>query len=222
MWKLKSEAVHIATQTKTFLPDFIAEITDATIKSVASYELGAMRFAHTTTAKVLEYLQEKLKLYSYFEDGALIVGEIYAAHSENPPTVIYVDHALNSSLKYEDRKAVPVKVTAVSTLSNGEKIEVTVGDENGTEQRTSHYNITDKATLEKLANQDLRKYNRSRYTGSVEVYQDIVVNHGDKVELVSDLYPERNGVYYVDKVVLTFDASPMNRREIGIDELVVL
>jgi hypothetical protein len=220
MWKLKTVPVHLATRKQTYLPDFIASITSVPIKAVAPYTIGAVRFNDTTVAKVLEYFQEKLKLYSYFDNGQLVVGEVYADDAGVPPITINLDLATNSSLKFEDREKTPVKLTAVSTLSNGSKIQVTVGDENGIEQRTAHYNITSKSELEKLAQEDLRKYSRSRYVGSFETYQDVVVRHGYKVKLTSDLYPERAGLYYCDKTTVRFDSTPQNRREIGLDELV--
>lgn len=219
MFRLKSESVHIVTKENTGLEDFIKDITSAKIKTVADYQLGRLRFANTTTAKVLEYLQTELNLYSYFDNGALVVAQIYGDNMNAPIQVIDLDHVVSNNLAFEERSLNRVKVTAVSTLSSGEKIEVSVGDDDGTEQRTSHYNITDKATLTKLAEEDLRKFKNNRYTGSFSHYGDLVVRHGQKVAVRSEIYPERNGVYYVDKTIVSFDYSPVYRREIGLDEL---
>lgn len=220
MFKLKSEKVHIVTKGKTQLEAFIKDITASKIKAVANYELGPLRFANTTTAKVLEYLQNELNLYSYFDNGELVVAEIYGDNTNDAIQVIDLDHVVNNSLAYEERSLNKIKVTAVSTLSDGSKIEVSVGDDDGTEQRTSHYNITDQATLKKLAEEDLRKFKSNRYTGTFSHYGDLVVRHGQKVDVRSEIYPERNGVYYVDKTVVIFEYSPQYRREIGLDEMV--
>jgi hypothetical protein len=220
MFKLKSEKVHIVTKGKTQLEAFIKDITASKIKAVANYELGPLRFANTTTAKVLEYLQNELNLYSYFDNGELVVAEIYGDNTNDAIQVIDLDHVVNNSLAYEERSLNKIKVTAVSTLSDGSKIEVSVGDDDGTEQRTSHYNITDQATLKKLAQEDLRKFKTNRYTGTFSHYADLVVRHGQKVDVRSEIYPERNGVYYVDKTIVNFDFSPQYRREIGLDEQV--
>lgn len=218
MYLLKRVPVHVATRS-TYLPDFIRSITDHPVKSIAPYELGPMRFANTTVTKVLEYLRDELQLYSYMDKGELVVGEIYA-DNQSDPVAINLDLATSNNLAYETRENEPVKVTAVSTLANGSKIEVTIGDQGGIEQRTAHYNITSKTDLENLAKEDLRKFNTNRYTGNFETYGDTIVNHGDKVSLSSTIYPERNGLYYCDKTVVYFDNTPRYRREIGLDELV--
>jgi hypothetical protein len=222
MWLLKKEPVHTATK-ETYLPDFISSITSANIKAVAPYELGALRYANSTTAKVLESLQEKLNLYSYFDNGQLVVGEIYADDNEEPALDFNLDLAVDggNNLTFEDRENNPVKITAVSTLKDGSKIEVTVGDEDGLEQRTAYYNITSKEQLRKLATEDLRKFNVSRYVGAFEAYGDFNVNHGSKVNLTSYLYEDEiTSTYYVDKVVIDFDSTPRYRVQVGLDELV--
>jgi len=219
MWLLKREKVNVVTRT-TYLPDFIKSITKHKVKAVAPYTLGPLRFANTTAAQVLEFIQEKFKLYSYMDNGELVVGEIYADDTLVEPVDINLDFATGNNLAYEDRENEPIKVTAVSTLSTGKKLEVTVGDTDGVEQRVAHYNITSPAELKKLAQEDLRKFNVNRYTGHCEVYGDTVVKHGFKVNLSSELYPERDGLYYCDKTVVYFDSTPLYRREVGIDELV--
>jgi hypothetical protein len=222
MWKLKSEAVNVVTKS-TYLPDFIASITKAVIKVIAPYELGAFRYAKTTTAKVLENLQKKLNLYSYFDNGKLVVGEIYADDNEKDALEFDLDLATDggNNLSFEDREKSPVKIIAVSTLKDGSKIEVSVGDPEGIEQRTAHYNITSKELLKKLAEEDLRKFNVSRYVGSFETYGDFEADHGSKVTLKSTIYEQEiSGTYYVDKVIIDFDSSPKYRVKVGLDELV--
>jgi extradiol dioxygenase family protein len=144
----------------------------------------------------------------------LVCGKIYADDSDSETVELHLEkNVVNNDLNYKDKEDVLIRINAVSTLKNGDKIEVTVGDETGEERQLSYYGIEIEAELTKLANEDLKKYKVDGFTGSVKAFGIPFFKHGMKVNLESDLYPDRNGLYYVEETIVDFNDTPNYRRK---------
>ena len=167
MYQLKKLPVNISLQN-TNLQTLLEKIIPGYEIDALEVELGALKFAKTTVAKVLEYLKDEYSLYSYMEGKKLICGKIYA---------------------------------------------VTVGDETGEERQLAYYGIEIEAELKKLANEDLKKYKVDGFTGSLKAFGIPFFRHGMKVNLDSDLYPDRKGQYYLEETIVDFNDTPEYRRK---------
>ena len=198
---------------KTLLPTYNIDALEV--------EIGAVRFAKTNMGKVLEFLKDDYSLYSYMKGKELIVGKVYADDSDVQPIPLNLERDLaNNSLKYRHREDIVIRINAVSTLSDGTKIEVTVGDEDGEERQLTYYAIGNTIELEKLANEDIKKYKIDGFNGSIKTFARPIIEHGNKVKLTSTIYPDRNGTYYVERVKINFDDSPQYRRTIELGDKV--
>ena len=125
-----------------------------------------------------------------------------------------VSHSLNYHLKDE----ISILIKAVSTLPNGVKLEANpVGDKDGNERTLSYYNIKDKKELERLARLDYEKYKQDKFEGSFTAFGMPKVKHGMKCKLTSTLYPEREGLYYVESVQKSFNSGGF-RQDITLGE----
>lgn len=176
--------------------------------------LGALRFSKTTVAKVLEYLKDEYSLYSYMDGNKLVCGKVYADNSDEEPINIHLEKSIVSNdLNYKSKDDLLIKINAVSTLSNGNKVEVTVGDETGEERQLSYYGIDVKSELTKLALEDLKKYKVDGFTGGINAFGVPFFKHGNKINLVSELYPDRDGVYYLEETIIDFNDTPQYRRK---------
>lgn len=212
MYQLKKLPVNISLQTSS-LKKLLKEIIPGYEIDALEVELGALRFAKTTVAKVLEYLKDEYSLYSYMDGKKLVCGKIYADDFEVQSVNLHLEkNVVNNDLNYKDKEDVLIRINAVSTLKNGDKIEVTVGDETGEERQLSYYGIEIEAELTKLANEDLKKYKVDGFTGSVKAFGIPYFKHGMKVNLASDLYPDRNGLYYVEETIVDFSESGYRRK----------
>jgi len=221
MYLLKKHPVNISLK-KTHLPTLIKKIVPAGWNvDVLDANFGASRFPKTTTAKVLEYIQEEYNLYSYVKDeNTLVVGKIYTDDTE----VIDYDFSKNiidDRLEYKHADDIPIKIEGVSTLSNGDKIEVTVGDEFGEVRRLSYYNITEKVEIKRLAEIDYDRFKIDGFEGSITTIGLPIAKHGYKGNLNSNQYPDRNGIYYIKKVTKVFDDSPKYHQTLELDKRVV-
>jgi hypothetical protein len=212
MYQLKKLPVNISLP-KTSLENLLKKIVSGYEIDALEVELGALKFAKTTVAKVLEFLKDEYSLYSYMDGKKLVCGKIYADDSDSETVELHLEkNVVNNDLNYKTKEDVLIRINAVSTLSNGNKLEVTVGDKTGAERQLSYYGIEIEAELTKLASEDLKKYKVDGFTGGLTAFGIPYFKHGMKVDLTSHLYPDRNGVYYVEETIVDFSESGYRRK----------
>jgi len=221
MYRLKRTPVNISLKTTT-LKNLLTQILPSGFNLDAlDVNIGTVRFPKMTVAQVLEKLKSDFGLHSYIKDfDTLVCGKIYSDDNEAPVKFHFSKNVVSNNLNYKTKEEIIIKVKAISTLKHGGKLEAVVGDEFGVEKQLSYYNITVKAELEKLAQQDYDKFKVDGFDGTFEAFGIPSVSHGMKVDLESPQYPERNGVYWIKKVVKTFDDSPKYRQIITLDQKV--
>lgn len=195
---------------KTIIPGY-------EIDALEGVTLGAVRLSKTQVGPVLEKLKSEWGLYTYMKDKKVVCGKYYADDSDLEIVKFNLERDIVSqSLTYKRADEISLKIKVVSTLANGTKIEVDgIGDADGNERQLTYYNISNKEELKKLGELDYKRYKVDRFEGSFTAFGIPVVNHGTKVELISKLYDDgkdkitndRNGVYYVEKVVKTFGSG---------------
>lgn len=187
---------------KTVIPDYDLDI-------IEGVTLGAVRLSKTQVGPVLEKLQSEWGLYTYMRGKTVVCGKYYADDTaENKVNFHLERNCVSTSLNYKNKEDVQIKIKVVSTLANGTKIEVdNIGDKDGNERQLTFYNITLKAELEKLGNQEYQKYKVDRFDGSFVAFGIPSVRHGLKCVLQSSLYEDRTGTYYIEKVNKNFSSS---------------
>ena len=211
MYQLKKLPVN-ASFRKTDLQGLLNKIAPGYSVDALEVQLGSLRFAKTTVAKVLKYLKDEYSLYSYMKEKQLVCGKVYADNSNDAIVKLNLEqNVVNNQLNYKDKEDVLIRINAVSTLPNGSKIEVTVGDQTGEERQLTYYGIELQAELKKLATEDLKKYKVDGFTGGIKCFGIPVIIHGNKVQLESKQYPDRNGLYYVEETIINFDSSGLRR-----------
>lgn len=188
---------------KNLLTDIIGDVVE--FRTLLDVELGSFKVSNASVAKVLDTLKSDYGFYSYFVNGVLNVG--LAADSSDTQTIEYkfeeniID---DSSLEYQRSEDMRLKVKAVSiNSSDNSKIEVEVGDEDGA-LKTFY---TQNATLEGLrqfANLKLTEWKYEGFSGSFTTFGEPYIRHGDTAQLISDKFPEKNGLYEVVSVKRIF------------------
>lgn len=217
MYLLKKHSVNVSMKS-TKLSDLIKLIVPPEIEcDVADMNIGTKRFPNTTAAKILEELQEN-NIYSYFKGKKLIVGKIYSDDAVEPVVFNFSQNIVDNNLQYKNKEDVIIKIIATSTLPKGRKLKAEFGDDFGTEQHLSYYNITVESELLKLAMADYEKYKVDGFEGHITAFGVPSVAHGMKAQIISYQYPDRRGLYFIKKVVKTFDDSPKYHQTIDLDK----
>lgn len=217
MYLLKRHNVNVAMKTNK-VADLIEQIIPEGIETdVADLEIGKERFPNTTAAKVLEYLQEN-NIYSYFKGETLVVGKIYSDDEVEPVRFDFNRNVVDNNLQYRLKEDILLRIIAVSTLPKGKKIKVEYGDKGGTRRNLSYYNIEVEAELLKLAKADYDRGKKDGYEGYIEIFGIPSMRHGMKAEIISSLYPDRNGIYWIKKVVKEFTEQAIYHQKLYLDK----
>lgn len=202
MFKVKRLPVNFQSSSVS-LENLLQEIIPGySIDALEGVDLGAVRLPKTQVGSVLEKLESDWGLLSYMDGKTLRSGKYYKEET----VTFQLEKVVSTDLEYQNADDVQIKLKAISTLRNGDKLTVeNIGDAEGNERQLSFYNISSKDELKKLAEREYQKYKVDRFEGSFTAFGMPSVKSGMKCRLISTLYDDRNGTYYIEKAVKSFD-----------------
>ncbi len=208
MWKLKAGAFTKSYRKVTLsqlLKDMLTPLS-IPFKVVAEHDLGAFRTkGNPTPAKVLDEIRKDYFTKFFFRDGVFYAGLAYVAELQKEHTIRFNRNVVEHDLEYVRKDDVKLKIKCVILNSKNKKEEFEIGDEAG-EVRTIHqYNVS-KSEMLKLCTAEMERLRYDGYRGTITIFGEPHVQHGDIVKLIDDDNPERQGRYLVKKVVKTFSA----------------
>lgn len=178
-------------------------VKDYPIDIDADIQLGAVRFSKTTLGEVLEKLQKDMSIYSFIRNEKLTIAKPY---SDVEVTHLFdlerncVDNSLNY-LSKEDRL---IKIIGKSIFGKGKKLEFEFGDNDATDKINWTFTHREKKQLEVAVKKMYNDRKKDGFDGSFTTFGLDSLKHGEKVILTSTLYPDREGVYYIDRVQKSF------------------
>lgn len=218
MYKLKRKTVKYASPNAK-LEELLKSIApDYPIDAYTGVELGAVRYSNVTAAQVLEDIQKKTGLYSYFENKTLRCGKVYGDDAKAEPVKVSLErNAVSEELNTDSGKTQEVQVKVISINKGGKKLEATAGKKGGTLNTLTYVGITVEADLKKQAERDLKRLTQNKLSGGITLFGIPRVRHGTILEIESELSPEMNGSYYIEKVTKDFndDATYRQKIELG-------
>ncbi len=197
----------------------IKELLEHVINEIGGFELSCdyefrydkFTIYEATGFDVLKKVQEETRANIYLRGKTLHVHPQYA---EIGKRVIY-DFAVNiekSDLKYKDGKRRKLIATIEGTDASGKTIKVTRGTPGGDKFTLKIPGVSDRATLERRADEELKIRAYSGYEGHFTGWLIPQVAPADVVELRDADYEYKNGTYYVVSVVTTFASSGGSRK----------
>lgn len=201
MYKVKRIAVNYSAPTTTLDKMLKSICPGYAVDALENVKLGSVRFAKTTVSKVLEKLQQEFGLYSYMRGSTLVCGKYYSTNTGIAPIKFNIEkNVVSNGLNYRNKEDVIIRIKGSSIMLNGKKLEVEYGEDGGDRLELTYFNIQLKAELERLVKLDYEKKKQAGFDGSMTVFGAPTVRHGLKVDITSRLYPDRNGIYYVEGV----------------------
>jgi len=204
MYNLKQNPItksYKSTDLASLLQDILPSST--TIKPV-NMELGQILINNMTPAKVLEQLQTDFGIFSYFKDETLYSGFAYWPDDAATHILKFKHNIIDdSSVEFIREEDVKIKVKAVSIQKNNTKIEKEYGDPDG-DLRTLHFYDVPLASLESVAQEEIKKLKYTGLKGSLMIFGEPYVIKGDVVAISDPDYPEKDGSYLVKSVEYRF------------------
>lgn len=216
MYKLKRKKVSYSKRSVKLgelLKDLCGEYDIVT--SFGETELGAVRYADMLVSQILEDVKKKTGLYSYFIGKTLYCGNVYTDKVQLPETKIHLErNAVSQDLQ---QTGGDYEVTALAILKGGKKLEAKAGTK-GAETVNLTYNDKDKTVtvevLKEFAERYYESLKKQKYKGGVELFGIPAVTFGQVIDLKSDITPEMNGKYYIEKVTKEFSDNATYRQKV--------
>lgn len=205
MWNLRKIKVNYSAKSTTLEALLKAIVGDTEVDALEGVTLTNIRLKQTTVGAVLEKLQSDYGLYSYMEGDTLVCGKYYSDNTNDPVETLYIDKAIrDNSLEYRNGDDIVLKIKGSCTSTQGQKIEYEVGEDGGDELSLPYPKANTKEELKRMVDVDYERRKLGGYEGNLTAFLLPFIKPGRKVKLDSSLFPERNGVYYVDSVEIFF------------------
>jgi phage host-nuclease inhibitor protein Gam len=179
-------------------------------------KLGNFSIDNETPAQVLQRLNKEFGLHSFFRGKTLCVGTQFDTATQAVVAVNLDNEVIDESLEYIRADEVKLKVIATSHLPNGDKLEVTLGDDDG-EQRTLNFYDVPESGLKEAAEREMLRFKYDGWRGDLTILGVKPVKHGDVVELHYEVEGEnQTSRYYADAVTYSFGVSGFRQKvELG-------
>lgn len=216
MYKLKRKKVSYSKRSVELgelLKDLCGEYEIVT--SFGDTELGAVRYAEMLVSQILEDVKKKTGLYSYFIGKTLYCGNVYTDKVKLPETKIHLErNAVSQDLQ---QTGGDYEVTALAILKGGKKLEAKAGTK-GAETVNLTYNDKDKTVTVEVLKEFAERYyeglKKQKYKGGIELFGIPAVTFGQVIDLKSDITPEMDGKYYIEKVTKEFSDNATYRQKV--------
>nr|WP_294922206.1 late control protein [uncultured Flavobacterium sp.] len=216
IWLLRRKSIK-KTWEKTTMKEILQEVVKDTPVQLAdripSIQLDKWIIQNANGAQVLESLKKDLLMSVFITDE----GKLYCGLQQLTnigQTVVYdlnfnlVENNLEFKSK-EDRK-IKIKYTYIDKENKRQSIEV--GDPDG-EQREYHTSvISDMKKLEEMAIAEIEKLKYDGFDGDVTSFLIPYATRGMKAKFIDSEHPNREGNYFIKKVVTTFGTGGARRK----------
>ncbi len=185
-----------------------------------------------TMAQVLDDLRKNYHLESFFVGNELRCGVIrYYPETRVTHKFHFQKNIVSDDLDYQRADDIRIgivaksinKVELVATNSAGKlktkhtELKVNVGDQDGEIRTLFFWGITSETELKKIAEKKLPFLKYEGFRGSFTTFSLPKVKHGDAVELIDEVLPERNGTYLVKAVEDIIDTTGGLKQRITLD-----
>lgn len=210
MWKIKQATVNFSSPNIS-LRKFIEIIAPNVVLDIdADVKLGAVRFSKSTVGEVLRKLQEEYSLYSFMRNGKLTIGKPYSDVNKVMPVFDLERNCVSTSLNYVTKEERLVKIIGQSMqkmATTKKKLVFEFGDQNPKETIRCDINVQNIKELEAEVKRMYELKKKEGWDGSFLTFGYPSLQHGEKIELTSSLYPDRHGIYYIDGLKKTFSKN---------------
>lgn len=203
MYILKKTPVNFSAKSvdlKTLLESIQPYKVDAD-----NIQLGSVRYANTTVAQVLEKIKEDYGIYSYFDQlGVLVSGKYYSDNTADKIETVHLERIPSNDLQYKNPGFSALKIKGKTVDLKGKQLKYEHGEDGGDVLELEYRTAQVLAELTRRVKEDYDKKVKQTFDGKVTLFGLPRVYHGQKIDLVSELYPDRNGRYKIESFVKTF------------------
>jgi hypothetical protein len=208
VWHLRRTTVNKAF-TNTTLKDILREVVKKTnIKlsnNIPDAPIKKYLIKDKNGAQALHQIKQDFALNVFLDDqGKLFAGLQQTEGAGKQVTYDLEYNIVSHNLQFVKEGDIRVKIVAKAILPDNTRIEVVVGDLDGEQRTWTTHSIDNKETLEKFA---LSRLQQAQYVGLGGTITGFLIPFADRgmtAQIIDERYPEREGKYFISKVVIHF------------------
>ncbi|NHN26754.1 late control protein [Flavobacterium jejuense] len=215
LWLLRRKNI-----TKSFEQTTMKEILKEVVKdtpiqladNIPEVKLEKWIINNANGAQVLESFKKDLLMSVFIDDDGKLYCGLQQLTNVAQPVVYDLNYNLvenNLEFKSKEERKIKIKYTYIDKANKRKSIEV--GDADG-EQRTYHTTvISDEKKLEEMAKAEIEKLKYDGFDGNVKSFLIPYSTRGMKAKFIDSEHPNREGNYFIKKVVTSFGTSGARR-----------
>lgn len=216
LWVLRRKNITRSWE-KTTMKEILTEVVKGTpvqlADNIPSVNLDKWIIKNANGAQVLESLKKDLLMTAFINDE----GKLYCGLQQLTnvgQTVVYdLNYNLvenNLEFKSKEERKIKIKYTYIDKENKRKSIEV--GDPDGEQREYNTSVISDLNKLEEMAKAELEKLKYDGFEGDVTSFLIPYATRGMKAKLLDNEHPNREGNYFIKKVVTTFGTGGARRK----------
>lgn len=216
LWVLRRKNITKSWE-KTTMKEILTEVVKDTpvqlADNIPSVNLDKWIIKNANGAQVLESLKKDLLMTAFINDE----GKLYCGLQQLTnvgQTVVYdLNYNLvenNLEFKSKEERKIKIKYTYIDKENKRKSIEV--GDPDGEQREYNTSVISDLSKLEEMANAEIEKLKYDGFEGDVTSFLIPYATRGMKAKLLDNEHPNREGNYFIKKVVTTFGTGGARRK----------
>jgi hypothetical protein len=212
MWLLRRKTITKAWNKATTLKEVLAEVIKETqiklANNIPDIPLDNYIIRNANGAQVLQHIKKNLRLTAFINDA----NELYCGLAQFTNTGEEVMYDLNynlieNNLEFKTKEDRKIRVRYTYTDEEGKKKEVEFGDTGGELRTYRTAIVSDVKVLEQLAQAEIDKLKYDGFEGSVKSFLIPFATRGMKAKLLDQDHKNREGSYFVKKVVTSFGTA---------------
>ena len=216
LWVLRRKNITKSWE-KTTMKEILTEVVKDTpvqlADNIPSVNLDKWIIKNANGAQVLESLKKDLLMTAFINDE----GKLYCGLQQLTNVVQTVVYDLNYNLvennlefKSKEERKIKIKYTYIDKENKRKSIEV--GDPDGEQREYNTSVISDLNKLEEMAKAELEKLKYDGFEGDVTSFLIPYATREMKAKLLDNEHPNREGNYFIKKVVTTFGTGGARRK----------
>ncbi len=217
IWLLRRKNITNSWEHCT-LRDLLEEVVKDTplqlADNIPTVKLDKWIIKNANGAQVLESIRKDLLMSVFINDE----GKLYCGLEQLTNVGQTVVYDLNYNLvsndldyKTEEDRRVKIEYEYIDPKTNKRKF-VEVGDTDGEKRSFKTSKVSNEADLKKMAEAELKKMKYEGFDGDVTSFLVPYSTRGMKAKLFDAEHPQREGNYFIKKVVTTFGTAGARRK----------
>lgn len=216
MWLLRQKNITKAWNAGAQLSEVLQEVVKGTDVELADNlpEIALEKWIvkNANGAQVLQKLKENMGLTAFISDeGKLYVG---LKQGTNIGEVAGYDlnyNLVENNLEFKRAEQRKIKVRYTYIDPENKRTTVEAGDPDGDLREYHTSVVSDKAKLKEMAEAELEKLKYDGYDGSVKSFLIPFATRGMAAKIIDKEHPNRNGKYFIKKVITSFSDNGARR-----------